>query len=451
MIDEANYRGGNCGMVSPDTLDLALQTGLCQAPQLTVLDKRYEMVGRCRTKMVEGSCRIDEFNHVKVNNEMERVDRVFQRTPWFFNKEISVADDQSHISELGEELDEVVREFRTQLGIHSFDHQKVLVVDFGSTFTKVGIFDTATLDFNLNYVPTTVDDLREGLANGLGVLEQCRRAGDWTPLSRKMEEFAIRLPCSSAKGGLKMVTVSLVHEESGFAAELAALTAGAKLLNSYAGPLTAAEARQIYEVDQPEIILLAGGVNNGGDTATQLHNARALAEGARYATYARYGVPVIYAGNEDIAAEIERIFQEAGVHIRVTGNVMPEVNTFNIEVVNETIRELFQTIIIRGKGFDVVEEYMSAKFIPTPRAAFLGINLLARGYGKEKGLGNIVALDIGGCTTDFYANVAENPLYIYPGTTRAARSSAPSSKRPTRRWPTGESRENTASVIMPKT
>lgn len=57
---------------------------------------------------------------------------------------------------------------------------------------------------------------------------------------------------------------------------------------------------------------------------------------------------------------------------------------------------------------------MSAPFLPTPRAAFLGINLLARGYAGEPGLGNLVALDIGGATTDFYANVADNPLYAYP-------------------------------------
>ncbi len=101
--------------------------------------------------------------------------------------------------------------------------------------------------------------------------------------------------------------------------------------------------------------------------------------------------------------------------IRITPNVMPEINTFRIEVVNEAIRELFQTIIIRGKGFDVVEEYMSAPFIPTPRAAFRGINLLAKGYGDEPGLGNIMALDIGGATTDFYSNVGDNPLYDYQG------------------------------------
>jgi uncharacterized protein (TIGR01319 family) len=230
-----------------------------------------------------------------------------------------------------------------------------------------------------------------------------------------MAQFDIKLPCSSAKGGLKMITASMVKEESGFAADLAALTAGAKLLNSYEGKLTEEQAQAIYEQDQPEMILQAGGVDFGGDTETQLHNARLLAKFSTAADYAHYGVPVIYAGNQDIRDEIERIYKAEGVDIRLTPNVMPEVNTFRIEVVNEAIRELFQTIIIRGKGFDVVEEYMSAPFIPTPRAAFRGINLLAKGYGDEPGLGNMMALDIGGATTDFYSNVGDNPLYEYSG------------------------------------
>jgi hypothetical protein len=118
---------------------------------------------------------------------------------------------------------------------------------------------------------------------------------------------------------------------------------------------------------------------------------------------------------------VERIFTDNQVDIRMTENVMPEVNTFHIEVVNEAIRELFQTVIIRGKGFDVVEAYMDEKFIPTPRAAFRGINLLAKGYGDQAGLGNLMALDIGGATTDFYSNVLDNPLYAYPGRDHAKR------------------------------
>ncbi len=418
LIDEANYPTGICGLIAGDTLDLALQIGLFQGPHITVVDRRYEMAGACRTKVINGMCRTEEWNGIKVYSEMERVDLVRKTYPWYFYKDVTRADDASFISDDAEEerVDEdSVTSFRKQIGVTGLADEKILVVDFGSTYTKVGIFNTRQETFELHYKPTTVDDIRVGLADGLGVLEACRESGDWKPLSAKMREFAVRLPCSSAKGGLKMVTVSLVKEESGFAAELAALTAGAKLVGTYEGQLTPEQARHIYEVDQPEIILLAGGTDQGGDTYTELHNARLLARNARYATYSDYGVPVIYAGNQDIRERIANIFCYRNIDVRLTPNVMPEINTFHIEVVNEAIRELFQTVIIRGKGFDVVEEYMDAPFIPTPRAAFRGINLLANGYGSEPGLGNIMALDIGGATTDFYSNVHDNPLYVFPG------------------------------------
>ena len=418
LIDEANYPTGGCGLIAADALDLGLQIGLYQGPYITVVDRRYEMAGACRTRVTNGMCRVDEWNGIKVYSEFERVDLVRKTYPWYFYKEVTRADEVTFIAEDAEveQVDEeTVAEFRKQIGVSGLADEKVLVVDFGSTYTKIGVFDTKKETFELQYKPTTVEDIRIGLADGLGVLETCQERGDWEPLKRKMSEYAVRLPCSSAKGGLKIATVALVKEESGFAAELAALTAGAKLVGTYDGMLSAEQARQIYEEDQPEIILLAGGTDNGGDSATQIHNARMLARAARYATYADYGVPIIYAGNQDIRERIKNIFKYRGIDVRITPNVMPEINDFRIEVVNEAIRELFQTVIIRGKGFDVVEEYMDAPFIPTPRAAFRGINLLANGYGNEEGLGHIMALDIGGATTDFYSNVNDNPLYVYPG------------------------------------
>jgi uncharacterized protein (TIGR01319 family) len=418
LIDEANYPTGICGLIAADTLDLALQIGLYQGPHITVVDRRYEMAGACRTKVVNGMCRVNEWNGLRVYSEFGRVDRVRQRYPWYFYKDVTRADEAAFIAEDAEvEVvdEETVAEFRKEIGITGLADEKILVVDFGSTYTKIGIFDTKEETFDLSYKPTTVDDIRVGLADGLGVLEECQERGNWKPLAKKMNEFAVRLPCSSAKGGLKMVTVALTKEESGFAADLAALTAGAKLVGTYQGRLTTGQARGIYEQDQPEIILLAGGTDDGGDTETQLHNARLLTAASRYATYADYGVPVIYAGNQDIRERVENIFCYKDIDIRSTPNVMPEINEFHIEVVNESIRNLFQTVIIRGKGFDVVEEYMDAPFIPTPRAAFRGINLLANGYNGEEGLGSILALDIGGATTDFYSNVGDNPLYQFPG------------------------------------
>jgi hypothetical protein len=46
---------------------------------------------------------------------------------------------------------------------------------------------------------------------------------------------------------------------------------------------------------------------------------------------------------------------------------------------------------------------------------FGGSTCWPKGYDDESGLGNIVALDIGGATTDFYSNVSDDPLYAYLG------------------------------------
>ena len=80
----------------------------------------------------------------------------------------------------------------------------VLLIDFGSTYTKVTAIDLdreLLLGTAASY--TTVEtDVTEGLANALALLEA--KTGPLT--------FAHRYACSSAAGGLRMVTSGLVPE-----------------------------------------------------------------------------------------------------------------------------------------------------------------------------------------------------------------------------------------------
>ena len=50
FVDESSYRTRTCGLISPDTMDLGLQTGLYQAPHITVIDRRYELAGPAAPK-----------------------------------------------------------------------------------------------------------------------------------------------------------------------------------------------------------------------------------------------------------------------------------------------------------------------------------------------------------------------------------------------------------------
>ena len=134
-----------------------------------------------------------------------------------------------------------------------------------------------------------------------------------------MSEFAVRLPCSSAKGWLEGS-----HSIAGQGGIRFCCRTGSPDSRCQAGrflrrkTLAASRRAPFIENDQPEIILVAGGTDHGGDTETQLHNARMLAEASRYATYTEYGVPVVYAGNQDIREQIENIFRHHDVDIRIT-------------------------------------------------------------------------------------------------------------------------------------
>ncbi|HDL85598.1 MAG TPA: hypothetical protein ENH11_04605 [Candidatus Acetothermia bacterium] len=67
----------------------------------------------------------------------------------------------------------------------------------------------------------------------MGVGDEVNKSGSRKPLEEKLAKFDLKLPCSSTKHALKIVPVSLTNAESGFAADTAVLTAGAKIVGRY--------------------------------------------------------------------------------------------------------------------------------------------------------------------------------------------------------------------------
>ena len=101
----------------------------------------------------------------------------------------------------------------------------VLLIDFGSTYTKLTAVDVETEEIlgTARGITTVETDIMEGLQEGLDVL---------FAQTGKLE-FQRVLGCSSAAGGLKMVAIGLVPELTAEAAKRAALGAGAKVLGVY--------------------------------------------------------------------------------------------------------------------------------------------------------------------------------------------------------------------------
>ncbi len=260
----------------------------------------------------------------------------------------------------------------------------ILLIDFGSTYTKLTAVDLeAECLLGTAAAHTTVQtDINEGLREAMGKLEQ--KTGKLT--------YEKCYACSSAAGGLRMVTSGLVPELTGEAAKLASLGAGAKVVGVYAFQLTEEDVEDIF-ASEPDIFLLVGGTD-GGNTECILHNAKMLA--ARKPQF-----PIVIAGNRNAARQCKEIL--AGCETHICPNVMPKFGQLQIEPTQEKIREIFLNRIISAKGLSQAAELLSDIMMPTPSAVLQAMQLLSKGCEEEKGLGELICVDVGGATTDVYS------------------------------------------------
>ena len=118
----------------------------------------------------------------------------------------------------------------------------VLLIDFGSTYTKLTAVDvdSETLLGTAASYTTVQTDINDGLSKGLALLEEKTGKIDYA------ETYA----CSSAAGGLRMVTSGLVPELTGEAAKLASLGAGAKVVGIF--PAGRRHRRRQHRVHPPQ-------------------------------------------------------------------------------------------------------------------------------------------------------------------------------------------------------
>lgn len=260
----------------------------------------------------------------------------------------------------------------------------VLLVDFGSTYTKVTAVDVEgeRLLGTAQAYTTVRTDLTDGL--DLAVSRLREKVG--------LLDFAETYACSSAAGGLRMVTSGLVPELTSEAAKLACLGAGAKLVGVYSYEMTEDDIDEIIAL-RPDIFLLVGGTDGGNKTCI-LHNAALLS-----ALPAE--IPIVIAGNRVAARECERLLQ--GHVTYVCDNVMPKFGTVQIESVQSRIREIFLGRIIQAKGLTRIASLMDDIVMPTPAAVLRAMTLLADGTEDIPGIGELVGLDVGGATTDVYS------------------------------------------------
>src|SRR5690554_1179300 len=196
-----------------------------------------------------------------------------------------------------------------------------LLIDIGSTFTKVSLvdLDKAQLVDRNQYHTTVAEGINIGLSKALS------KISGW-------EQAKYKLACSSAAGGLKLVSIGFVPKMTAEAAKRAALGAGAKVLQTYSYELTEQDLHNIIE-KKPNLILLSGGTD-GGNRENIINNAYKLADSPLLS-------PIIVAGNRNASAEVKKILSSAGKEVYIIENVMPELEKLNVEPARKAIRKFF--------------------------------------------------------------------------------------------------------------
>ena len=254
-----------------------------------------------------------------------------------------------------------------------------LLVDVGSTYTKLNLVDTEKNEIlgSASSYTTVETDVREGFNKA------------YDKLSKKTDvKYDKILGCSSASGGLKVVAIGFSKNLTTNAARLASLSSGARILKVYSYELSLEDVEEIKN-SGADIIVLCGGTDHG-NRENIIFNAKKLAQES-------IKIPIVVAGNIDTQKYIKEIFYKKGVPCEFTENVMPTTNTINYKPLRNAIGNIFIKTIAHAKGIDLLSENFEV-LLPTPIAVQKAMSVYAKYLGKV-----ILSVDIGGATTDIHS------------------------------------------------
>jgi uncharacterized protein (TIGR01319 family) len=252
--------------------------------------------------------------------------------------------------------------------------------DVGSTFTKVTAVDTnhGTVLAGAETRTTVDSDVLRGLDAAIGAATAGHDIGSVDV-------------CSSAGGGLRLAVVGYEQLVTAQAGHWVGLSAGARVVHVAAGALAAPDLSAV-RASRPDVVLLVGGTD-GGDVEVLTHNAISLAE-------ARWGIPVVVAGNADGRAAALAALTAAGVPAVGTDNVLPRIGELRPQPARAAIRDVFLRHVIGGKNLSAGPRFASLVRGATPDVVLTAVELLAEQIG-----GDLLVVDIGGATTDVYSVV----------------------------------------------
>ena len=296
----------------------------------------------------------------------------------------------------------------------------VLVTDCGSTTTKALLFQKRPEGWRQTArgeAPTTVEepvaDVTVGAINafveieeltGRKLLSPTRGSDNKPPFlpnnSNDSEGIDLYLSTSSAGGGLQMMVMGVVREMTTESASRAALGAGAIVLDAVSADDGREDHERIERIRhlRPDIVLITGGVDSGSRTHVVEMAEMLLAAAPRPRFGETLRLPVIYAGNNEVAGEVKQILDSIA-QVSVVENVRPTLDHENLGPAREAIHEFFLShVMSHSPGYGKLLSWTPVAVMPTPAA----VGDMVQSYGRPRNI-QVLGVDIGGATTDVFS------------------------------------------------
>jgi len=290
----------------------------------------------------------------------------------------------------------------------------ILATDCGSTTTKAILIECQDSgEYRLvqrGEAPTTVEapfeDVTKGVLNAVLEVEELsgrKFIGKDNTIVRPDDGKLgcdIYISTSSAGGGLQMMVSGVVKSMTAESAERAALGAGSIVMDVLAsndGRMAHEKIERIRRL-RPDMILLSGGID-GGTSKHVVELAELIAAARpRPRLGSGYNLPVIYAGNNKAAEEVQKTLGDM-VSLQVVDNLRPVLERENLGPARDRIHELFmEHVMAQAPGYSKLMEWTDSPIMPTPGAVGNIMHTISRKHGI-----NLVGVDIGGATTDVFS------------------------------------------------
>lgn len=296
------------------------------------------------------------------------------------------------------------------------DLQVIIATDCGSTTTKAILIEKKGDTYRQTFrgeAPTTVEspfeDVTKGVLNSITEVEELsgRKILDGETIitpNKGNTGVDIYVSTSSAGGGLQMMVAGAVKSMTAESAQRCALGAGAIVMDVLASNDGRADHEKIERIRQlrPDMILLSGGTDGG--TITHVVELAQFIKAAdpKPRLGASYKLPVIYGGNVRAREEISQILGQKTALI-ITDNIRPTLEKENLMPARHKIHDVFlEHVMQQAPGYPKLMKMVHAPIMPTPMA----VGLMVEKFAKANNY-NVLAVDIGGATTDVFSVFGE--------------------------------------------